>query len=200
MNEKYIITIGRQLGSGGRTIGEQLARRLGINCYNKELIMRASDESGLSRSFFEKVDEEFNPVLTGGLLSDFFQDHFSNESFFQIQSEVIREIAAQESAVIVGRCADYVLREHPRCLNIFVSADTCDRIKHVAGYQNISEEKARAVIEKMDKKRASFYNYFSNKEWGSARSYDLCINSSALGLEKTTDLIQELVRMKFGLE
>jgi len=198
MENKFIITIGRQLGSGGRIIGENIARELGIAFYDKELILRSSKESGLTKSFFEKVDEQLNPMLTGGLLSDFYQDvFFSNESLFKIQSDVIHEIATQESAVIVGRCSDYVLREHPRCVNIFVCAEMEDRIKMVSEYHQMTNEKAKSLINKIDKKRSSFYHYFSNKDWGVASSYDLCVNSSTLGLEKTTDFVLDFVRRKF---
>ena len=199
MNNKIIITIGRELGSGGRIIGAQLAKKLNSAFYDKELILRASKESGLSSSFMEQVDEHFSPIQTGGLLGDFFQQfYFSSESCFQIQSDVIREIAEHESAVIVGRGADYVLREHPRCLNIFVTANMSDRIQRVAESHTISEDEARILIEKADKKRASFYNYFTSKEWGRAKSYDLCVNSSVFGLEKTTDYIFQLVKDRFS--
>jgi cytidylate kinase len=200
MNEKFIITVGRQLGSGGRIIAKELAQILGISFYDKELIQRVSIESGVSSKFFEKADESVNPALTGGLLTDFFQDVFlSNESLFQMQSDVIRKIAETESAVFVGRCADYVLRDHPRSVHIFISANIDDRVERVAKYQGISAEKSLALIEKTDKKRASFYNYYSNKTWGAAKSYDLCINTSALGMESTTGFVLEFVRKKLNI-
>lgn len=200
MNHKYVVTIGRSLGSGGRIIGEQLAKQLGISFYDKELILRASKETGLARSCFEQADEDFNPMLSGGLFQNFFQDvSFSSETLFRLQSDVMQDIAKQESAVIVGRCADYVLRAHPLCLNVFVTAHLDDRIRRVMEYRGVSADKARALIEKVDKKRTSFYNYFSNKQWGSAHSYDLCINSSVLGIEKTTELILTVAKEKFAL-
>ncbi len=199
MENKYIITVGRELGSGGRIIGEQLAKKLKISFYDNALIMRASKESGLSCSFFESSEENINPILTGGLVSDFYQDNFSNESLFQIESNVILEVAEQESAVIVGRGADYVLRHHPHCLNIFITARPSDRIKRVMEYQQINEAKAHALIEKVDRKRAAFYNFFSNKKWGAAQSYDLCINSSILGIDRTTDYIIRYANERFSL-
>ena len=200
MNEKFIITVGRQLGSGGRIIAQELAQILGISFYDKELIQRVSVDSGVSSKFFENADESVNPALTGGLLTDFFQDVFlSNESLFQMQSDVIRKIAETESAVFVGRCADYVLRDHPRAVHLFISANLEDRIERVARYQGISTEKSLALIEKTDKKRAAFYNYFSNKTWGAAKSYDLCINTSALGMEATTGFVFDFVKKKLNI-
>ena len=200
MNEKFIITVGRQLGSGGRIIAKEVARILGISFYDKELIQRGSVESGVSSKFFEKADESVNPALTGGLLTEFFQDVFlSNESLFQLQSDVIRKIAETESAVFVGRCADYVLRDHPRTVHLFISANQEDRIERVAKYQGISTEKSLALIEKTDKKRAAFYNYYSNKTWGAAKSYDLCINTSALGMDATTGFVLDFVKKKLNI-
>jgi cytidylate kinase len=200
MNEKFIITVGRQLGSGGRIIAQELAQILGISFYDKELIQRVSVESGVSSKFFEKADESVSPALTGGLITDFFQDVFlSNESLFQLQSDVIRKIAETEPAVFVGRCADYVLRDHPRAVHLFISANLEDRIEMVTKYQGISAEKSLALIEKTDKKRASFYNFYSNKTWGAAKSYDLCINTSALGIDATTSFVLDFVRKKFNI-
>ena len=199
MDKHFIITVGRELGSGGRLIGEQLAKKLNISFYDRALIMRASKETGLSYSFFENTEENINPILTGGLLSDYYQENFSNESLFQMESNVILEIAEQESAVIVGRGADYVLRQHPHCLNVFITANIAERIAQVSEYQNINAEKALALIEKVDKKRAAFYNFFSTKKWGAAQTYDLCINSSVLGLEKTTDFIMQFANEKFSM-
>lgn len=200
MNEKFIITVGRQLGSGGRIIAKELSQILGISFYDKELIQRVSIESGVSSKFFEKADESVNPALTGGLLTDFFQDVFlSNESLFQLQSDVIRKIAETESAVFVGRCADYVLRDHPRSVHLFISANIGDRVERLAKYQGIFAEKSQALIEKTDKKRASFYNYYSNKTWGAAKSYDLCINTSALGMDATTGFVLDFVKKKLNI-
>jgi hypothetical protein len=207
MDEKYILTIGRQLGSGGRHIGEQLASRLGIAFYDKELIQIASQESGLGKEFFEKVDEKKSHSLFGGqfpLLGTWTDEYYStnylsNENLFQIQSDVIRELAEKQSAVFVGRCADYVLKDHPRCLNIFISAHIQDRIKRIAELQHISEKKALDMIEKTDKKRASYYNYYSNKIWGNAGSYDLCVNSSFWSIDLTISFIHQLIKQKFGV-
>lgn len=200
MNEHFIINVGRQLGSGGHLIGQMLAKKLDIAFYDSELIRLAATESGLSKEMFEHADEKVSPKLGGGLTSDYFQqNYFSSEMLFKLQSDVTLEIASRESAVLVGRCTDYVLRDFPRCLNVFVTADMPDRIKRVMEYEHTTEEKAIALIAKTDKKRAEYYNYYSNKTWGVAATYHLCLNSSTLGLEKTTDYILNFTKDKFNL-
>jgi len=204
MNEKFVINIGRQLGSGGRQIGEMLASQFGITFYDKELIQIASKESGLGKEFFEQADEKKSHSLIGGLLGlrtninneVYGNNYLSNETFFKIQSDVIRQLAEEKSCVFVGRCADYILRDHPLCVNLFITADTDDRIRRVAHDQSLTLEKAQEKIEKMDKKRAEYYNYFSNKVWGAAESYHLCINSSVLGIDETVAFISRFIEQK----
>lgn len=203
MEKKIIITIGRQFGSGGRTVGKKLAEKLGIAYYDKELINLASKESGICGEFFEKADEKTSGSLLKALAMGFsmnnaiFQsnDYLSNESLFQIQSDVIRKVAAEQSCILVGRCADYILREDRDCISVFISASPEDRIKRVMGYNNISEKEAEDSIHKADKSRASYYNYYTDKNWGAAESYDLCINSSLYGLEQTTEFIRTFVEL-----
>jgi hypothetical protein len=207
MNEKFVISIGRQLGSGGRQIGEKLASEFGISFYDKELIQLASKESGLGKEFFEKADEKGSHSLIGGLFGlrtsmtneVYVNNYLCNETFFKIQSDVIRKLAEEKSCVFVGRCADYILRDNPRCVNIFITANTEDRVKRVAQYQQLSEEKAREAVEKMDKKRAGYYNFYSNKVWGAAESYHLCINSSVLGIDDTVAFIRRFIEQKLSL-
>jgi cytidylate kinase len=206
MNEKFVINIGRQLGSGGREIGEKLASQFGIAFYDKELIRLASKESGLGKEFFEKADEKESHSFIGGLLGlrtnisneVYVNNYLSNETFFKIQSDVIRDLAEEKSCLFVGRCADYILRDHPRCINVFITADTDDRVKRVVRDQQLTEEKAQEVIEKTDKKRSGYYNYFSNKVWGAAASYHLCINSSVLGIDETVAFISRFIEQKLG--
>lgn len=206
MNEKFVINIGRQLGSGGREIGEKLASQFGIAFYDKELIQLASKESGLGKQFFEQVDEKKRHSFIGGLLGlrtnlsneVYVNNYLSNETFFKIQSDVIRKLAAEKSCLFVGRCADYILRDHPRCINVFITADEEDRVKRVARDQKLTAEKALEVIEKTDKKRAGYYNYYSNKVWGAAGSYHLCINSSVLGIDETVAFISRFIEQKLG--
>lgn len=201
MGKKIIVTIGRQFGSGGRTIGKKLAEQLGIPYYDKELINLASKESGICGEFFEKADEKTSSSLLKALAMGFtmnnaiFQsnDYLSNESLFQIQSEVIRKVAAEQSCVLVGRCADYILREDKNCMSVFISARMEDRIQRAVGYARIEEKEAEEYIRKVDKSRASYYNYYTDKIWGAAESYDLCINSSVYGIDETIAFIREFV-------
>ncbi len=208
MADKYVITLGRQLGSGGREIGQKLSARLGISFYDKELIRIASRESGIKENHFEEADEKKTHSLFGGLpdLRGFLTDevytnyYLSNEMLFKIQSDVIRNLADLNSSLFVGRCTDYVLKDHPRSLSVFISADMRDRIRRVAKIQEITESKAEDYIRKTDKKRADYYEYFTGKVWGAASSYDLCINSSVVGIEETISFIQSFAEARFGLK
>lgn len=202
MEPKFAITIGREFGSGGKEIGEMVAAQLEINFYDKKLIEIASQKSGINKELFEKADESKSFSLVGGLLglrSSFVDEipsgyFLSNESLFQIQSDVIRDLASESSALFVGRCADYVLKECSSCFNVFITAPIEDKIERVCSRTGLSSEKANSLIEKIDKKRAAYYNYFSNKKWGEIHSYDLCINSSLLGIEGTSAIIVQLVK------
>ncbi|HOK36107.1 MAG TPA: cytidylate kinase-like family protein [Paludibacteraceae bacterium] len=210
MNENFVITIGRQIGSGGHQIGNEIAKYFNIDFYDKELIQAVSKETGLAKEIFDEMDEKkthsiFSNFL--GLQNSVMMDQFylcdnylSNETLFKIQSEVIRKLADQKSCVFVGRCADYVLKDYPRIVTIFITADFEDRIKRIMERENLSTEKAKEYLKKMEKKRADYYNYFSNKQWGAAASYQLCINSSALGVEKTVDYLIEFIKQKLQLE
>ncbi len=209
MDEHYVINLGRQLGSGGKEIGERLARAFGIAFYDKELIRLASQESGLRKEFFEKADEKASKNLLGGLLGGRFpfvsegalsyESCLSNQALFKIQSDVIRRLAEQQSCLFVGRCADYILRDHPRCVNLFVSASVEARTERLMRIHRISAKEAEERIAKADKKRAAYYNYYSCKTWGAAETYHLCIDSSALGIDGTVAFLQEFVKLKLGI-
>ncbi|MDR2119371.1 MAG: cytidylate kinase-like family protein [Tannerella sp.] len=202
----YAVTIGRQLGSGGKRIGELLSQRLGIPCYDRELILLASRESGLCRDVFEKADEKNSYSFFGGsmfssrsgLFGDNTLNYLGNETLFRIQSDIIRKLSENDSCIFVGRCADYILREHPRLLRIFVSAAMPDRLRRIMADRRISEKEARAVIEQTDRKRAEYYDYFSSKVWGAAASYDVCLNSSLLAVEEIAEMVCRIVALKFG--
>lgn len=209
MDEHYIINLGRQLGSGGREVGEKLAKELGISFYDKELINLASKESGLCKEFFEKADEKASQGLLGGLFGSRFpfitegafsyNSYLSNDSLFKIQSDVIRQLASQKSCLFVGRCADYILRDFPRCVNVFIAAPDDVRIHRLMQQHNISEEAAEELMEKADKRRSSFYNYYSYKTWGAAATYHLCIDSSVLGIDGTVAFVKEFVKLKLKI-
>jgi len=202
--EKYFITIGRQLGSGGKLVGMQLSQRLNITCYDKELIQLSSLESGVAKEFFEKFDEKSSYSFFGkyfGLYSEFMgydeDNYLCNETLFKIQSDVIRNLAEKDSGIFIGRCADYILQNLPNCLKVFIIAENKDRIARIMQEEKLTAKKAQARIEQADKQRSSYYNYYSNKVWGMATSYDLCFNSSFLSIEDIVGFIEGLVRNKF---
>lgn len=206
MIEKFYICIGRQIGSGGKKISENLAQKLSVPLYDKELILLASKKSGLRKEIFEQFDEKASHSLIGGLLGmsspipDEIYSHFylTNESLFVIESQVIREMAEKNSCIFLGRCADYVLKDYPYCLNVFICANYEDRVRNIMEIYHYDEKKAKDFIKKMDKKRADYYNYFTNKHWGVADSYHLCINSSILGIDETADFIHLFFKKRFG--
>ena len=209
MNEKFIINIGRELGSGGKAIGERLAKIYNIHVYDKKLITLAAEESGICQKFFEKADESnkgFISSLMGGLRIPFISDGampaancLSNDALFKVQSDVIRKLASEKSCLFVGRCADYILRDNPRCVNIFISASREDRIARLCRLHSISESAAEEKMNKADKRRAEYYNYYSYKTWGAAATYHLCVDSSVLGIDETVGYIEEFVRKKLKL-
>lgn len=203
--DKYIITIGRQFGSGGRSIGQKLAEKLNINFYDKELISIAAKESGTDPEIFKDVDEKAANSLLYSLSTGMygFGSGFSamgdlpvNDKLYLLQHKIIRQIAENESCVIVGRCADYVLRDNPDCVNIFFHADMAFRKEQSVKKHGIEEAKAEHIINKTDKSRANYYSFYSGQKWGMAENYDLCINSSKLSEEKIVDLIIEYIKAR----
>ena len=204
MDKNIIINVGRQLGSGGHDIGRMLALDFAAKYYDRELLNLAAKESGFSEKIFEQNDEKkgffwglFNmgsPQVNSGSL---YKSNFSQESLFQFQSDAIRKAAKEGSCVFVGRCADYVLRDFPNVVNIFITASMEYRVEQIMNKQHLNEEAARAFIEKRENQRAEYYNYYTGKKWGHAASYDLCIDSSILGLVETEKIIAEFIRKKF---
>ena len=201
---KIIINVGRQLGSGGHDIGRMLALDFGAKYYDRELLNLAAKESGFSEKFFEENDEKkgffkglFNVQTSHFSGSSLYKSNVSQESLFQFQSDAIRKAAAESSCVFVGRCADYVLRDLPNVVNIFVTASMDYRIRQIMNKQHLDEEAARNYIEKRENQRAEYYNYYTGKRWGYAASYDLCIDSSVLGIVETEKLIAEFIRKRF---
>lgn len=204
--EPYVVNIGRSLGSGGRAIGRMLAQQLGIAYYDREILLLAARQSGLCPEVFERSDEKNRflrtlgniiPFVGGG--SAYYTHELSNENLFSIQSEAIRKAARKESCIFIGRCADYVLREHPRCVNVFVTADMADRMARVCQLSGCDEKKAHELIEKGDRERAAFYNFYSSGTWGAASTYHLCVNSSVLGIERTAQFIRSFIEQKLNL-
>ncbi len=203
----FIINIGRQLGSGGRAIGRLLAERLDIAYYDKEILAMAAKESGFCTEIFERRDEQkgifrslfgsLTPLMGGS--GNFYRNEISDENLFRIQSEAIRKAAGAHSCIFIGRVADYVLREHPRCVNVFIAADTDDRVQRICEFEQCDRAAALKLIEHIDRQRADFYNFYSARQWGAAATYDLCINSSALGIEGTADFILDFVHKKLNI-
>lgn len=205
MKDNLVITIGRQAGSGGKKIGELLAKEFGIKCYDKELLAAAAKNSGICQELFESHDERPTNSFLYSLVMDTYSLGYTSSSYldmpinhkiFLAQFDAIKQIAESESCVIIGRCADYALAEHKNLLTVFINADEEDRIVRIAETQSISEDKAKDLMIKIDKKRSSYYNYYSNKHWSDSKSYDLCINSSRLGLEGCVELIKNYIAIK----
>lgn len=192
--DNLVITIGRQYGSGGRKIGMLLAGMLGIAFWDRKLITEAARRSGLHHDFF-KDEEERQPGLLRQVFSPGwgFSPGFGREAVVKIQSDTIVEVAQKEPCVIVGRMADYVLRENPNCINIFVAAPLADRVRRVASRHSISQEEAADMIAKMDKRRAAYYDFYTDKRWGDSGSYHLCIDSSILGLERSAEIVRQFI-------
>lgn len=201
--EPFVINIGRSLGSGGRAIGRLLQKELNIAYYDREILNLAAKESGLCAEVFEHADEKNRFLRTLGNMipfiggsESFYPGELSEENLFRIQADAIRKAAADHSCIFIGRGADYVLRDFPRCVNVFVTADMKDRIRAICQHENVNEQKARERIEQVDKARARFYNFFTSGTWGAAATYDLCINSSILGMEGSADFIKQFALKK----
>lgn len=202
MERKFVITIGRQLGAGGRALAEELGRRLGVPVYNRELISEAARQSGLKSELFEKADEDENhlkPLGTGiwSFGSMINSGYINNDTLFAIQSETIERLAEEGSCIIVGRCADYVLRNHEGVLSVFVTAPLEDRVERLCASCDKCEKECRQMVERTEHRRASYYNYYTFKTWGAAESYDLCLNSSLLGIEGCADVVEVALKQKF---
>lgn len=197
--QHYVYTIGREFGSGGKDIGVSLAKRLGVKCYDKELLAEAAKESGFCAEIFENHDEKptssflYSLVMDtysfGGYSSAPFLDMPLNHKVFLAQFDTIKKIAEKESCVIVGRCADYALENNPKGIHVFIQADLEYRVKRISQKRDLAPNKARDLIQKTDKQRASYYNYYTSKKWGHAKSYDLTLNSGKIGVEGCVDLI-----------
>ncbi|MBE5984398.1 AAA family ATPase [Lacrimispora sp. AGF001] len=205
MSENLVIAIGRQCGSSGKVIGEKVAAALGIKCYDKELLALAAKNSGLCEELFQSHDEKptnsflYSLVMDTynvGLTSSGYMDMPINHKIFLAQFDTIKKLAEEESCVIVGRCADYALADDPNLVSVFITADDKDKIQSLKELYQIDDAKAKEVMVKTDKKRSSYYNYYSNKKWGDVRSYDLCINRSPIGVDGAVDMILKYIEVK----
>lgn len=199
--KKRVITISRQCGSGGRYIGERLAKALGIPCYDEKLMDMVAKESGFALDFVEEKGER----ITGSLLFNIASSltyasnvmsgngiNLQDEIYF-IQNRIIKELAEKESCVIVGRCADYVLRDRDDCLNVFIHADEKSKLERAVKFYGMSEKDAPSILKKKDKARYNHYKYYTDKDWGMASNYDLCLNSGLLGIDGCINVIKDIL-------
>lgn len=202
--KKKIVTISRQYGSGGRYIGENLAKAMGVPCYDEKLIDMVAKESGFAQSFVAEKGERMTGSLLFNIASSlsFANNVFSTnngvtlqDEIYFIQNRIIKELADKGPCVIVGRCADYILREREDCLNVFIFADNESKIERAEKYFNITREEAPAVLKKKDKARANHYKYYTDQEWGMASNYDLCLNSGLIGIEGCVKAIQQVLEL-----
>ncbi|MDO4294826.1 MAG: cytidylate kinase-like family protein [bacterium] len=209
MSDNLIITIGRQCGSAGKVIGQTLAKDLGIKCYDKELLALAAKQSGLCEELFETHDEKPTSSFLYSLVMDTYSMGYTtsayldmpiNQKVFLAQFDTIKKLAEQESCVIVGRCADYALAEHPNTIRVFITGEESDRIERLKKVYNLDAAKAKDMMIKTDKKRSSYYNYYSSKKWGDAKGYDLCINSSTVGYYGAVEMIKAFIKQKQDYE
>lgn len=203
--KKFVITIARHYGSGGKTIGNMLAKELNVNCYNREILKMASEDSGINERFFNEADEKLKngalgrvikKVYKGELLPPDSDDFTSTENLFNYQAKIIKELANQESCVIIGRCADFVLRENKDIVRVFVHApeDYClIQAKERGAYHGKDLDK---YIQKVDKYRRDYYHYYTGQDWDDARNYDLCLNSEKLGFDGCVKAIIDYLQIK----
>ncbi len=207
MDKHYCICIGRKFCSGGRNVAAIVAQKLGVNVYDRDLLKKAAQNTGFSEKFFDEADEEktrkglrglfMNHLSSNGLSNNYL----SNESIFNMQSDAIRNIHETEDCVFIGRCADYVLRDSDRLLNVFIAADIDDRVARVCRHadEGMTPSKALSLIEDIDRKRSSYYNYYTGRTWGDPAVYDICLNSTTLGYEKCADIIVSLAKERLGI-
>ena len=190
MNEHRIITISRQFGSGGRSVGRLAAEKLGIRCYDNELIARLAEESGFAEEYVKRDSEYLRSNWFTGFSAGYTTPQ---DNLWFAQCRVIRDIAEKESCVIVGRCADYILREHPNCLNVYLHASPefrADRIVNL--YKDESDLPVEKRIREKDRSRAAYYLHYTVQEWGDAKNYDVCLDTGTLGIEKCAEIITAL--------
>ena len=207
--DKFVFTIGREYGSGGKDIGIKLAQRLGVKCYDRELLELSAQNSDFCEEIFENHDEKptnsflYSLVMDshsfGGYATPSFYEMPLNQKIFLAQFETIKKIASAESCVIVGRCADYVLKDNPNVVSVFVHADEKFCLDRAMERNSMTEKEMKKYIEKTDKFRGDFYRYHTGHEWADARNYDLCLNSGKLGFQKCVEEIKAYIKIRFDL-
>ena len=203
---KTVITIARSYGSGGKTLGKLLADKMGINCYDREIIRMASDSSGINEELFGRVDEKLkksplfgivrsNPYKGNGVIPPESSNFVSADNLFNYQAQVIKELAEKESCIIIGRCADYVLKDNPNVIRLYLYAPLEDCVKRVMAQNSITEKDTIKKIETIDKYRSDYYKYYTGKEWNDARNYDFCLNTTSMSYEKLIQVVENIISL-----
>lgn len=203
--ENRVITIARSYGSGGRKMGRLLAKELGYEYYDREILRIASDESGISEELFNQVDERQHLPLfriareayIGEVIPPDSDDFISNENLFRYQAKIIRELASTRNCVIVGRCANFILRGRDNVLNVFVTAPVVDCVRRVMETDGLNLEEAEKKIKKIDKRRADYFKYFTGRQWHDAALYDLCLNTGHMSEQKCVDIVRAYMEARF---
>lgn len=205
--ENYVITIARGYGSGGRTIGKMLAESLGIHYYDREILRLASEESGINEELFAKADEKLKNsllyraarnVYKGELISPDSDDFVSGNNLFNYQAKVLKELAQKESFVVIGRCADFILKDEPNLIRVFVHAPLEHCIHVLEDMSSMSKKEIEQLILKTDKNRAEYYKYHTGRDWIDSRNYDLCLNTKELSFDKGVEIIKAYMKIKFS--
>lgn len=201
---RLVITIARSYGSGGRTMGKLLAESLGMKYYDRELMKIASEKSGINEALFGQADEKLKnssllrimkKAYKGEKISPDSDDYVSNDNLFHLQSEVIKELAEEEDCVIIGRCADYVLKDNPNVIRLFCYAPLQDCIERERKLSGLEDKEIIKKINKIDKHRAEYYKYYTGKEWNDARNYDLCLNTTSMSYEELIQVVEAYIQV-----
>ena len=205
--ENVVITISRQYGSGGKTIAAMLAQKLGVNCYSREILKMASEDSGINEQLFGMSDEKIRHArwlrtlsrpYEGELLPPEDKEFVSDDNLFNYQAKVIKELAEKESCVFIGRCADFVLKDRPDVMSVFIHAPQDYCLARGMERNSMKEKEMERFIAKTDKYRGDFYHYYTGRTWNDARNYDLCLDSSKLGFDKCVEAIKAYAKVRFG--
>ena len=194
---KYnVITISRELGSGGRYIGEELAKKLTISFYDSQIISKVAEETGFAEDFVQQAGEysPFKSIFSYSLVTRDSSGSSLEDYVYSVQRKLILELAEKGPCVIVGRCADYILSERTDCLNVFVHGNIEDKVVRVMKYKNIGEKEARRLIKDTDKRRRVNYNYYTDRQWGKSQNYDICLNSTSLGTDNCVNILYDMVK------
>lgn len=198
----YVITIARSYGSGGRTLGRMLAEELGVKYYDRELLRLASDDSGINEGLFGKADEKLKSTAlfkvakkayTGEVIPPDSDEFVTNDNLFNYQAKVIKSLAEEESCIIIGRCADYILKDVPNVIRLFCYAPLKDCIEREKKLNALNEKDIVKKIQKIDKHRAEYYKYYTGNEWNDARNYDICINTASMSYEELIKVVKNYI-------